>query len=82
LNAFDLDAQPKTLFVPATGETLTPRESEVLGLITQGQTNPQIAKTLTISESTVKTHVSKILAKLDVSRRTEAAVLAREMGLG
>ncbi|MFN2139176.1 MAG: LuxR C-terminal-related transcriptional regulator, partial [Candidatus Promineifilaceae bacterium] len=53
LNAFKLDAQPKPLFVPNTGETLTLREAEILGLIVQGQTNPQIAETLTISVSTV-----------------------------
>jgi len=82
LDAFKLDTQLKSFFVPATGETLTPRETEVLGLIVQGQTNPQIAETLTISESTVKSHVTKILAKLGVARRTEAALLAREMRLG
>ncbi|HSG16727.1 MAG TPA: LuxR C-terminal-related transcriptional regulator [Anaerolineae bacterium] len=82
LDAFDLDAQPRPLFVPATGETLTLRETEVLGLIVQGQTNPQIAEALVISESTVKSHVTKILAKLGVARRTEAALLARELGLG
>jgi DNA-binding CsgD family transcriptional regulator len=82
LDAFDLDTHPKPLFIPATGETLTPRETEVLNLIVQGQTNPQIAETLTISESTVKSHVTKVLAKLGVSRRTEAALLARELGLG
>jgi LuxR family maltose regulon positive regulatory protein len=82
LNAFYLDSQPRPLFVPATGETLTLRETEILGLIIQGQTNPQIAETLTISESTVKSHVTKVLAKLGVSRRTEAALLARELGLG
>ncbi len=82
LDAFDRDAQLQPLFVPATGETLTLRETGVLGLILQGKTNPQIAETLTISESTVKSHVTKILAKLGVSRRTEAALLARELGLG
>jgi len=82
LTAFGLDEQPPLLFIPATGETLTRRETEVLGLIVQGQTNPQIAETLTISESTVKSHVTKVLAKLGVARRTEAALLARELGVG
>jgi LuxR family maltose regulon positive regulatory protein len=81
LDALDLRSQPKTLFIPSTGETLTPRETQILGLIIQGQTNPQIADSLTISESTVKTHVTKILAKLGVSRRTQAALLARELGM-
>ncbi len=82
LRAFDLDTQPEPLFVPATGETLTPRESEVLALVVRGRTNPQIAASLTISESTVKSHVTKILAKLGAARRTEAAILARELGFG
>jgi len=82
LDAFDLDVRPKRLFIAATGETLTLRETEVLGLIVQGLTNPQIAERLTISESTVKSHVTKVLAKLGVARRTEAALLARDLGLG
>lgn len=82
LDAFNLDEKPKLLFVPATGEALTQRETEVLNLILQGKTNPQIAEALIISESTVKSHVTRVLAKLGVSRRTEAALLARELGLG
>ncbi|MDX1615178.1 MAG: LuxR C-terminal-related transcriptional regulator [Candidatus Promineifilaceae bacterium] len=82
LSAFGLDVQPRPVLIEATGQTLTPREAEVLGLIIRGKTNPQIAAELIISESTVKSHVTKILAKLGVSRRTEAAVLARELGLG
>lgn len=80
LEAFGLEVRPRSLFIPATGESLTPREAEVLGLIIQGKTNPEIAEALVISESTVKSHVTKILAKLGVSRRTEAALLARELG--
>lgn len=82
LDAFEREGQPRPVYVSATGETLTPRESEVLALIVRGRTNPQIADSLTISESTVKTHVSRILAKLAVSRRTEAALLGRRLGLG
>jgi NarL family two-component system response regulator LiaR len=63
------------------GDDLTEREREVLDLIVEGQTNPEIADHLIISESTVKTHVSNILSKLGVSTRTEAASLALRRGL-
>ena len=62
-------------------ENLTPREKEVLKLLTQGQTNPQIARNLLFSVSTVKAHVRSILAKLGVSDRTQAAVRAIEFRL-
>jgi LuxR family maltose regulon positive regulatory protein len=67
--------------VPSTGQTLTPREVEVLGQILQGVSNRTIAERLVISESTVKTHVYHIFAKLDVSSRTEAAARTRDLGL-
>jgi DNA-binding NarL/FixJ family response regulator len=60
---------------------LSPREREVLQLLTQGQTNREIAQNLTVSVSTVKIHVEHILAKLGVSDRTQAAVRAIELGL-
>ena len=60
---------------------LSPREREVLQLLTKGQTNREIARKLTVSVSTVKIHVEHILAKLGVSDRTQAAVRATEMGL-
>ena len=62
-------------------ETLTPREVEVLKLLSQGQTNPQIARNLLFSVSTVKAHVRSILNKLGVSDRTQAAVRAIEFRL-
>lgn len=62
-------------------EPLSPRELEVLQLITQGKTNPQIAHDLTVSVATAKNHVEHILAKLGVSDRTQAAVRAIELGL-
>lgn len=62
-------------------EQLSPREREVLQLLTQGQTNREIAQNLTVSVSTVKIHVEHILAKLGVSDRTQAAVRAFELGL-
>lgn len=60
---------------------LTPRETEVLGLLARGQSNPQIAQTLTISRATAKVHVERIIRKLEVSDRTQAAVRAIELGL-
>jgi DNA-binding NarL/FixJ family response regulator len=62
-------------------EALTPREIEVLTLLSQGQTNPQIARNLLFSVSTVKAHVRSILNKLGVSDRTQAAVRAIEFRL-
>ena len=62
-------------------EPLTDRELDVLQCVAQGQTNPQIARTLLISMGTVKTHIQHIIAKLGVSDRTQAAVRASELGL-
>jgi DNA-binding NarL/FixJ family response regulator len=61
-------------------DALTPRETEVLGLLTTGQTNQQIAQILTISKGTAKVHVERIIRKLGVSDRTQAAVRAIELG--
>jgi len=61
--------------------SLTPREEEVLGLIARGQTNRQIANNLYVSLNTVKKHVRRVMSKLNVSDRTQAAVLAIELGL-
>ena len=60
---------------------LTARELEVLVLLGRGLHNAQVAKHLVISEKTVKTHVGHLLAKLGVSDRTQAALLAVEEGL-
>ena len=60
---------------------LTLREIEVLRLVADGRTNQDIATILNISRGTVKVHVEHILAKLDVSDRTEAAVYASQLGL-
>jgi DNA-binding NarL/FixJ family response regulator len=62
-------------------EALTPRELEVLGLLARGKSNPQIAQELTISRATAKTHVERIIGKLGVSDRTQAALRAIELGL-
>jgi two-component system, NarL family, response regulator LiaR len=60
---------------------ITPREAEVLRLLAQGRTNPQIAQDLAVSRGTVKIHVQNIIAKLGVSDRTQAAVRAIELGI-
>ena len=62
-------------------ENLTPREIEVLTLLSRGQTNPQIAQNLTVSRGTVKIHVQHIISKLGVSDRTQAAVRAIVAGV-
>jgi DNA-binding CsgD family transcriptional regulator/tetratricopeptide (TPR) repeat protein len=60
---------------------LTPREMEVLLLVADGRTNREIGATLFMSEKTASVHVSRILAKLDVDRRVEAAAVAHRLGL-
>ncbi len=62
-------------------EALTGREIEVLGLLAQGHTNREIAQNLVLSSGTVKVHVQRIIRKLRVSDRTQAAVRAIELGL-
>ncbi len=60
--------------------SLTPRETEILGLLAEGLSNKLIARELGISDGTVKLHVKAILRKLDVHSRVEAAVIAVEHG--
>lgn len=60
--------------------TLTPRETEILGLLAEGQSNKAIARNLGISDGTVKLHVKAILRKLEVHSRVEAAVMAVQRG--
>jgi ATP/maltotriose-dependent transcriptional regulator MalT len=85
----------KTVTVPATGKTedfivnepvlkklsISKREYEILELMSRGYSNQQIADKAYISISTVKTHTSNLFMKLDVSRRTEAVMKARELSL-
>ena len=61
---------------PAVGADLTAREREVLGLMVQGMTNPEIAARLVVSRATAKAHVSNVLSKLGAANRAEAVALA------
>lgn len=60
---------------------LSPRESEVLGLVADGESNPAIARRLHLSEATVKTHLLHVFEKLEVADRTRAVTRAMELGL-
>lgn len=62
-------------------DSLTPREKEILVLMSQGMSNAEIAEHLVVSATTVKTHVGNVLAKLDVRDRVQAVVVAYETGL-
>jgi LuxR family maltose regulon positive regulatory protein len=71
----------RTITLPGSGEKLTPREVEVLGLLLDGASNKEIAVELVITQRTAKAHVSNIMGKLGVSSRTEAVAKAYELGL-
>lgn len=77
-------SQPTPIETQGTGtviEALSERELEILRLISMGLTNQEIAYTLVIAVSTVKSHINSLYAKLGTKRRTQAMAIARELGL-
>jgi DNA-binding CsgD family transcriptional regulator len=69
--------------VPATveGAGLSPREREILALLAEGLSNKELARSLSVSENTVKTHLANLYAKLGVGRRTQALAVAQRLGV-
>ena len=81
VSAFQAAAAPPAEASPAPGETLSPREREILRLVARGASNKEIGRELGIAETTVKIHVQHLLRKLELTSRVQAAVYASEHGL-
>jgi DNA-binding NarL/FixJ family response regulator len=81
IEEFTSTQRPARPVPPPALETLSPRENEVFRLIARGHSNQQIARHLVVSETTVKTHVTRILTKLDLRDRVQVVVLAYEVGV-
>jgi DNA-binding NarL/FixJ family response regulator len=79
----EFTASSRLTHPPAAGtlDALSPRENEVFRLIARGYSNQQIANHLFVGETTVKTHVTRILTKLDLRDRVQVVVLAYESGM-
>ena len=73
--------QPQKPVTDRPDVTLTPRETEVLAALCRGQTNKEIARALSLSEPTIKLHVKTLYRRLGATNRTQAAMIARNMGL-
>jgi DNA-binding NarL/FixJ family response regulator len=73
--------QPPPIAPPSAVQELTPREREVLDLLVEGLSNPEICQRLVITEATAKTHVARILQKLGLRDRVQAVIYAYENGL-
>ena len=81
LAAFVPDSTPATPPASPLLDSLTGRERDVLAALGRGLSNADLAASLTISEATAKTHVSRVLAKLGCTSRVQAAILAKEAGI-
>jgi len=81
LDILQANSEPQPISIPNSPETLTVREVEILREIVKGASNKEIADTLFISPNTVKSHITRILGKLNAKSRTEAIVLVRELNI-